>query len=160
MTEIDFLQQALDQKDFTATKIAVVVSVFNAEVTAKLEQGCVAELQKYLKPDQITLVRVPGAVEIPLVLQALAEQGFDALIALGAVIRGETTHYDYVCEQVSQGCQKVMLEYNLPVIFGVLTTEDEAQAFARVGGVHGHKGIDAAQAALRMILTLRQVKNI
>ncbi|MDI1352609.1 MAG: 6,7-dimethyl-8-ribityllumazine synthase, partial [bacterium] len=74
----------------------------------------------------------------------------EAIIALGAVIRGETTHYDYVCDQVSQGCQRVMLDYNIPVIFGVLTTENEAQALDRVGGLHGHKGRDAVDCAVMM----------
>lgn len=160
MTEIDFVKNPLQAKDFADVNIAVVVSVFNEEVTTQLEQGCVNELKKYLAAEHIVLVRVPGAVEIPLVLQELAEQGFAALIALGAVIRGETSHYDYVCEQVSQGCQRVMLEYNLPVIFGVLTTENDEQALARVGGAHGHKGVEAAQAALQMVLTLQQLGEL
>lgn len=71
-------------------------------------------------------------------------------MALGAVIRGETSHYDYVCDQVSQGCQRVMLDYNIPVIFGVLTTENDEQALARVGGTHGHKGRDAIDCAVSM----------
>lgn len=157
MTEIDFLKASLHPKDFAQKNIAVVVSCFNEEITSRLEAGCLEELNKYLCTEQITLVRVPGAVEIPLVLQQLAEREFDALIALGAIIRGETTHYDYVCQQVSHGCQKVMLNENIPVIFGVLTTEDEAQASARVGGAHGHKGKDAAIAALQMILTLDRI---
>jgi 6,7-dimethyl-8-ribityllumazine synthase len=95
---------------------------------------------------------VPGAVEIPFAVQRLAQLNrYDAIIALGAVIRGETTHYDYVCEQVSQGCQRVMLDFDCPVIFGVLTTENEAQALDRVGGNHGHKGKDALDCALQMI---------
>ncbi|AHE66994.1 6,7-dimethyl-8-ribityllumazine synthase [Legionella oakridgensis ATCC 33761 = DSM 21215] len=104
------------------------------------------------------MVEVPGAVEIPLVAQQLAKhkQG-KVIIALGAVIRGETTHYDYVCQQVSHGCQQVALQQNIPVIFGVLTTENEAQAWDRLGGNHGHKGMDAADAAITMYSVLQQL---
>jgi 6,7-dimethyl-8-ribityllumazine synthase len=157
MTEINVAKQPLHHKDFTQTKVAVVISDFNEEVTSKLKEGCLAELKKYLAPEHIYVVHVPGAIEIPLVLKALAEKKqCNALIALGAVIRGETSHYDYVCEQVSQGCQQVMLDYDLPVIFGVLTTENDEQAFDRVGGAHGHKGVDSAIAALQMVLTLQR----
>ena len=107
------------------------------------------------------MIQVPGAIEIPLVAKLLAESNrYKAIIALGAVIRGETSHYDYVCDQVSQGCQKVMLDFNIPVIFGVLTTENEEQALARVGGVHGHKGIDAADAALEMIQVVEELVSL
>ncbi len=107
-----------------------------------------------------TLVRVPGAVEIPLVLQRLAKTGnFEVMIALGAVIRGETGHYDYVCKQVSDGCQKISLQYNIPIVFGVLTTDDEEQALERVGGPHGHKGREAAEVACHIVSILRQIYN-
>ncbi|NBX92438.1 MAG: 6,7-dimethyl-8-ribityllumazine synthase, partial [Proteobacteria bacterium] len=100
----------------------------------------------------------PGAVEIPLALQKLAElKQFDALIALGAVIRGETSHYDYVCNLVSSGCQKISLDSGLPVIFGVLTTETEEQAWDRCGGKHGHKGHEAADAACEMVALVRSL---
>ena len=138
-------------------KIAVVVSRFNASITSRLRDGALARLQEYeeCKEEDITLVEVPGAVEIPIVVQRLArDKKYDAIIALGAVIRGETTHYDYVCEQVSQGCQHIALCHDIPVIFGVLTTENEAQAFARVGGCVGHKGIEAVDAAMAMISIL------
>jgi 6,7-dimethyl-8-ribityllumazine synthase len=103
------------------------------------------------------VVEVPGAFELPLVAkQLLSSNKFDAVIILGAVIRGETDHYDYVCQQVSAGCQQVSLEMKKPVIFGVLTTNNEDEALARVGGKHGHKGDDAAQAALMMVDIMNQ----
>ena len=132
--------------------IAMVVSLFNRPVTQALQDGALLALKEAgFSSDQITCVEVPGAVEIPLVAKTLAKQNkFGAIIALGAVIRGETTHYDFVCEQVSRGCQDVMLEFDVPVIFGVLTTENEAQAWDRLGGTHGHKGHDAVAAARAM----------
>ncbi len=101
----------------------------------------------------ILLVEVPGAVEIPFVANRLAKKRqVRAIVALGAVIRGETTHYDYVCDQVSQGCQRVMLDHDIPVIFGILTTENEEQAWDRLGGNHGHKGKEAVDCAVMMHL--------
>ncbi len=134
-------------------KIAVVVSEFNQPITSKLRDGCLAELVRQgVSIAAEDVVEVPGAVELPLIAQRFAQtKRYDAVICLGAVIRGETTHYDYVCQQVSYGCQRVALDYSLPVIFGVLTTENSAQAFDRVGGAHGHKGVDAAKTAIAMI---------
>lgn len=132
--------------------IAVVVSTFNEKITSALKNGALERLEELgFRSNDITLIEVPGAVEIPFVANLLAKQKcVDVIIALGAVIRGETTHYDYVCEQVSQGCQRVMLDHNIPVIFGVLTTENEAQAEDRVGGKHGHKGKDSVDCAVMM----------
>lgn len=134
-------------------KIAVVVSEFNSEITEELCDGAQARLlERGVVAENITVIRVPGAVEIPLAAKLLAKlKKYHAIICLGAVIRGETSHYDYVCQQVSQGCQQVMLSFDIPVIFGVLTTENEAQALARVGGIEGHKGREAADAALAMV---------
>ncbi len=134
-------------------KIAIVVSEFNQSITGKLLEGAVSRLnQLNFNANQITIVKVPGAVEIPLIAKLLAKsEKYDAIICLGAVIRGDTSHYDYVCQQVSQGCQQVMMEFDIPVIFGILTTENEEQAEDRVGGKEGHKGIDAADAAIEMI---------
>jgi 6,7-dimethyl-8-ribityllumazine synthase len=132
--------------------IALVVSTFNQPITHALKEGALDRLIELgIHQTDITVIEVPGAVEIPYVAQIIAKKrAAKVIIALGAVIRGETTHYDYVCTQASQGCQQVMLEQNIPIIFGVLTTEDEAQAWDRLGGVHGHKGKDAADAALMM----------
>lgn len=140
---------------------AIVVSRFNETITAKLKSGALQRLQELGFTDhQVQVIDVPGAVEIPYAAQVLAKsKKFDAIICLGAVIRGETSHYDYVCDQVSQGCQRVMLEQECPVIFGVLTTENEAQAEARAGGAHGHKGRDAADCALEMIHFTRAHKT-
>ena len=134
-------------------KIAIITSRFNQPVTSKLLEGALARAQECnIARDDIKVVEVPGAVEIPLVAKLLAkQQRYDAIIALGAVIRGETSHYDYVCDQVSQGCQQVMMEFELPVIFGILTTENAAQALARAGGEHSHKGRDAIDAVLEMV---------
>lgn len=142
--------------------LALVVSLFNLEITEALLEGALERLKAYgFKEEEITVVQVPGAVEIPLIAQLLAKQNrFSAIIALGAVIRGETTHYDYVCDQVSQGCQQVMLEHELPVIFGVLTTENEQQAWDRLGGARGHKGKDAVETAVAMVSLVEQLEQL
>ncbi|MDX2345839.1 MAG: 6,7-dimethyl-8-ribityllumazine synthase [Legionella sp.] len=142
--------------------IAIVVSLFNRKVTQALQDGALEALAAAgFSSEAITVIEVPGAVEIPLVAKALAQKNkFSAILALGAVIRGETTHYDYVCEQVSRGCQDVMLAHDVPVIFGILTTENEAQAWDRLGGAHGHKGHDAVDAALAMVQILEAIKHI
>lgn len=141
--------------------IAIVVSQFNHEITFELRDGAINRLLACgFTMEDITVVEVPGAVEIPLIAQQLAKKShYAAIIALGAVIRGETSHYDYVCQMVSSGCQQVSLACNLPVIFGVLTTEDEAQARERIGGVHGHKGVDAADCACEMVAILKKLNN-
>lgn len=140
-------------------KIAVIVSQFNSEITDKLLLGALDQLKIAEVPEEnIKIVKVPGAVEIPLTAKLLAKsKRFHAIICLGAVIRGETSHYDYVCQQVSSGCMQVMLEYDIPVIFGVLTTENEKQAEDRVGGKEGHKGKDAVKAALAMISVINKI---
>lgn len=150
------------KSDCKGFRIALVVSLFNQPITDALEEGALSRLAEYgFKEEQITVVKVPGAVEIPLMVQLLAKQNsYSAIIALGAVIRGETTHYDYVCDQVSQGCQRVMLEQELPVIFGVLTTENEAQAWDRLGGEQGHKGRDAADSAVAMVSLVEQLEQL
>lgn len=140
--------------------VAIVVSRFNEDITQQLCQGAVDRLHELeFNSEQITVVWVPGAVEIPLTAQILAKtHSYDVIIALGAVIQGETSHMQYVCDQVSQGCQQVMLTFDLPVIFGVLTTHTEEQALERVGGSHGHKGRDAADAAYEMVSIIKQIK--
>lgn len=134
-------------------KIAIIVSEFNQEITGKLLAGAHTRLLELgIDEKDITIAEVPGAVEIPLIAQLIAKNGdHKAIIALGCVIRGETSHYDYVCELVSQGCLRVMLDFDIPVIFGILTTENEEQAHARAGGAEGNKGADAADAALSML---------
>lgn len=142
--------------------IVIIVSEFNRAVTQALLKGALDKLSEYeFKKEDITVVQVPGAVEIPLIAKRLArEKQHDVIVALGAVIRGETTHYDYVCQQVSDGCQRVSLDFEIPVIFGVLTTENEAQAWDRLGGQHGHKGADAADCAISMHSILKQLNEL
>ncbi len=140
-------------------RVAIVVSLFNLEVTTELLNGTLKRLMELGVAEQnILILEVPGAVEIPFAIRrVLQAHNFDVAIALGAVIRGETSHYDYVCQQVSNGVQQVSLELDTPVIFGVLTTENLAQALDRLGGAHGHKGEDAADAALSMLEVLAKI---
>ncbi len=140
-------------------EVAIVVSLFNREITKKLQDGAIKHLKACgFKPEDITVIEVPGAVEIPLIAKRLARKNhYGAIIALGAVIRGETSHYDYVCQQVSDGCQQVALEFEIPVVFGVLTTENDEQAWDRVGGKHGHKGVEAVDCALAIHSILQQL---
>jgi 6,7-dimethyl-8-ribityllumazine synthase len=152
--------QAIDatgvKKDFN---IAVVVSRFNHQVTLGLLTGTVERLHELgFTDEQISIAWVPGAIEIPVVAQQFAKkETIAAVICLGAVIRGETNHYDYVCNQVSNGCQRVALNMNKPVVFGILTTDNEEQAIARIGGKHGHKGREAAEVAYEMVSIMRQI---
>lgn len=138
--------------------VAIITSRFNEPVTEKLTASAVKRLQELeFSDDQITIVSVPGAVEIPLIAQQLAEtHAYEAIIGLGCVIRGETSHYDYVCEQVSQGCQRVSLDHNIPVVFGILTTENGEQALARAGGEHSDKGIESVDTAVEMVSLMRK----
>lgn len=139
-------------------KLAIIVSQFNQPVTEKLLNGALTRLAELgIEDNHIKTVWVPGAVEIPLMAKQLAKtKRFAAIICLGAVIRGETDHYDYVCQQVSFGCQQVALEYEIPVIFGVLTTKNKEQAFARAGGERGNKGAESIDAAMTMINLMRE----
>ena len=140
-------------------RLAIVVSRFNEPVTQRLREGALQRCHEHGIPsDHIKVCEVAGAVEIPLLAQQLAKQGrYGAIIALGAVIRGETTHYDYVCQQVSYGCQRVSLDHEIPLVFGILTTENLEQALARTGGAKGHKGAEAVDTALEMIQLLHHL---
>lgn len=131
-------------------RIGVVTSRWNFEITGKLEEGALSLLED-AGDFEILSVRVPGAVEIPLACQALLEKGCDGVVALGCVIRGDTSHYDYVCQSVERGVTTLMLEYKKPIGFGVLTTENEEQALDRAGGKHGNKGAEAAAVTLEMV---------
>jgi 6,7-dimethyl-8-ribityllumazine synthase len=133
-------------------RIGVVTSRFNSEITESLEKGAIDRLIELgVSQSSIRRIRVPGAVEIPLVIQKLLDGECDGAIALGAVIRGETAHFDYVCNAVERGCTEVMLKTKKPVVFGVLTTDTEEQAKDRIGGAHGHKGRDAAEVVIEML---------
>lgn len=131
-------------------KVGVVTARFNNEITEKLEEGAISYLES-CDGVEIFAALVPGAVELPLACQAFLEAGCDGVVALGAVIRGETSHYDYVCNSVTDGITRLMLDYKKPIGFGVLTTENEEQALDRAGGAHGNKGAEAAQVVMEMI---------
>lgn len=140
-------------------KIAIVVSRFNEFITSKLLSGAMDNLLRHaVKDEDITVVWVPGAYEIPLVAQKLAKSGkYDAVICLGAVIRGNTTHYDYVCNEVAKGIAQVNMNTEVPTIFGVVTTENIQQAVERAGTKAGNKGWDAAMSALEMINLMKEI---
>lgn len=152
--------QVLTIKDIPGRfNIAVVVGRYHLTITQKLFKGTIERLQELgFDTDQITTVWVPGAVEIPLTAQRLARtEKFAAIICLGVVIFGETKHFDYVCQQVSQGCQHVALNEDIPVIFGVLTTDNMTQAEERAGGSKGNMGRYAADSAFELISVLQQI---
>jgi len=128
-------------------KVAVVVARFNSKITDKLLEGAREAITK--SGAAMEVFNVPGAFELPLAARRLAQK-FDAVVALGAVIRGETPHFDYVAGEAARGLQQVALEADVPVAFGVLTTDTVEQAEARAGGVHGNKGFDAAMTAIEM----------
>lgn len=136
----------------TSGKYAIVVSRFNEFITNKLLGGAKDGLVRHgVNEDNIDVAWVPGAFEIPLIAQKLAQSGkYDAVITLGAVIRGSTSHYDYVCNEVAKGVAKVQLDSGVPVIFGIVTTENIEQAIERAGTKAGNKGYDAAISALEM----------
>ena len=140
--------------------IAIVTSLFNETITKAMEKGAVDKLaENDLEP--VAQVYVPGAVEIPLVVQTLLQKdNVDGVVALGLVIRGETTHYDYVCQSVERGCSQLQLDFHKPVAFGVLTTENREQAEARSGGRKGNKGSDAAQVTLDMLAVLGELDKL
>jgi len=140
----------LDARDY---RFAVVVSRFNDFVSSRLVDGAMDALIRHgAEEDQVHLVRVPGAFEIPLVAKKLAQTGeYDAVICLGAVIRGATPHFEYVAAEVSKGIANVALETGVPVTFGVLTTDTLEQAVERAGSKSGNKGFEAAMAAIEMV---------
>ena len=140
-------------------RFAIVVSRFNDFISSRLVEGAMDALRRHGAADeQISLIRVPGAFEIPLVAKRLAKSGrFDAVICLGAVIRGSTPHFEYVAAEVSKGIATVSLETGVPVTFGVLTTENLEQAIERAGSKSGNKGWDAAMAAMEMVNLFKQL---
>lgn len=143
------------------SKIALVAARFNGAIVASLTSGAKEALLKRGVPEnEIEIFEVPGALELPLVCQRLAKtRRFAGILALGVVIRGETTHYDYVCNGCVQGIMQAQLITEVPILSAVLTTEDEAQALARAGGEHGNKGEDCAIALLEMITVLGQINE-
>ena len=139
-------------------KVGLVASRFNEFIVSKLVSGAVDGLVRHgVEDDDISLAWVPGAFEIPVVAQKMAESGkYDAVICLGAVIRGATSHYDYVCNEVSKGVAQVGLKTGIPVLFGVVTTENIEQAIERAGTKSGNKGYDCALSAIEMVNLMKE----
>ncbi len=138
---------------------AIVVSRFNEFIVNSLQDGAINCLSRHGVPESaITLIKVPGAFELPLAAQKAAQtEQYDAIIALGAVIRGSTPHFDYVCTECSRGLSQVSLEFEIPVAFGVLTVDTIEQAIERAGTKAGNKGADAAMTALEMVSLMRKL---
>lgn len=153
------MNQAFDGVDFSGRRIAIVTSRFNQVATARLAAGARAcLLERGVATEHIDEFWVPGAWELPLAADRLAaRERYDAIVALGCVIRGDTPHFEYVSSETARGLGDVSLRHALPVAFGVLTTDDAEQAMARAGGRHGNKGWEAADAALEMILFIDRV---
>lgn len=142
-------------------KVGIVVARFNEFITSKLLSGAMDGLLRHnVQEEDIQVAWVPGAFEIPLIASKMAKSGkYDAVICLGAVIRGSTSHYDYVCNEVSKGIAAVSLESGIPVMFGVLTTENIEQAIERSGSKAGNKGFSCAEGAIEMVNLLRAMEG-
>ncbi len=146
--------------DATDLRIGVVVSRFNEFITEALAKGALEALQKNgCRAENITLLKVPGAWELPVAAKALASR-CDAVVAIGAVVRGDTPHFDYVAGGASDGLQAVSVETGIPVTFGVLTTDNMQQAMDRAGGKSGNKGAEAAEVAIELANLLKTLKGI
>ena len=141
----------------TDMKVGIIAARFNEFITSKLLGGALDTLKRHEVPEEnVDVMWVPGAYEIPLIASKMAKSGkYDAVICLGAVIRGSTTHYDYVCNEVAKGIAQVSLAHDIPVMFGVLTTENIEQAIERAGSKAGNKGSDCAAGAIEMVNLMR-----
>ncbi|MFN7313471.1 MAG: 6,7-dimethyl-8-ribityllumazine synthase [Bacteroidota bacterium] len=142
------------QKEFKKLHIGIVVSEWNTQITGSLLAGAVEFLLEMgVKEKNIHVHSVPGSYELPLGAQWMAlQKNMDAVLTLGCVIQGETRHFDFICDACAHGVMQVGLDYNIPVVFGVLTTNTLEQAMERAGGKHGNKGVEAAETALKMLL--------
>lgn len=142
-------------------KIGIVAARFNEFITSKLVDGAIDGLVRHdVKEKDIEVAWVPGAFEIPLIAAKMAKsEKYDAIICLGAVIRGSTSHYDYVCNEVSKGISAISLKYDLPVMFGVITTENIEQAIERAGTKAGNKGYDCALGAIEMVNLIKEIEK-
>lgn len=143
-------------------RIAIAVAEWNSHITFALADGAMKCLKKNgFADNDIAVVKVPGAVELTFAASKLIETGnFDAVIIIGCVIKGDTPHFDYVCQSVTQGMTALNADCDIPVIFGVLTVNDEQQALDRTGGKVGHKGVEAAETAIKMIAMNRMVDDL
>jgi 6,7-dimethyl-8-ribityllumazine synthase len=142
-------------------RVGIVAARFNELITSKLLSGALDGLKRHgVSEDSIDVAWVPGAFEIPLIASKMAKSGkYDAVICLGAVIRGSTSHYDYVCNEVSKGIAQTALANGVPVMFGVLTTENIEQAIERAGTKAGNKGFDCAEGAIEMVNLIRAMEK-
>ena len=142
-------------------RVGIVAARFNEFITSKLLSGALDGLVRHdVQEEDIHVAWVPGAFEIPLIASKMAKSGkYDAVICLGAVIRGSTSHYDYVCNEVSKGIAAVGLDSGIPVLFGVLTTENIEQAIERAGTKAGNKGYDCALSAIEMVNLIREIEG-
>lgn len=142
-------------------RFGIVAAKFNAQVTSRLLHACVETLIAHGIPQEnVMVVRVPGAFEIPLVARAMAKSGrFDAVICLGAVIRGDTPHFEYICAEVSRGVGQAAVDTDVPIIFGVLTTETVAQAVERADTKKFNRGGEAAKSAIEMVRVMRKIRE-
>jgi len=145
--------------DIHGSTVAIVMSKYNSYIVDKLLEGCLAVLHaRGIDNSAITLIKVPGAYEIPLIANKIAGQGrYDAIITLGAIIRGETPHFDYIAEACSQGIARIAMDFSLPVIFGVLTVDNIQQALDRAGDEESNKGAEAALTAVEMLSVMRKI---
>ena len=157
--EIKIMKKLEGKMVANGAKIGIVAARFNEFIVSKLVSGAEDALLRHdVNPDDITVAWVPGAFEIPLAAKKMAMSGrYDAVICLGTVIRGPTSHYDYVCNEVSKGVAAVGLESGIPVMFGIVTTENIEQAIERAGTKAGNKGYDCAMGALEMIDLMKQM---
>ena len=140
-------------------KFCIILARFNDFIGAKLLSGAIDELKRHgVKEENIEVIRVPGAFEIPIIAQKMAESGkYDAVLCLGAVIKGSTSHYDYVCAEVSKGVATVGLNTGVPTLFGILTTDNIEQAIERAGTKAGNKGYDVACSAIEMVNLIKTI---
>jgi 6,7-dimethyl-8-ribityllumazine synthase len=159
MSDINIIDK-IDSFD-SAVKIAIVASRFNSFIVDRLYDGAIKSLNSNgVANSSVTVVKVPGAFEIPVAVKNLLDKNeFDAVITLGAVIRGETPHFDYICNECSHGISKLAIDSGVPVIFGVLTVDNTEQAMDRAGDEESNKGYEAASAALEMIAVIKQIKS-
>ena len=158
MTEINVIKGQNTLKDAT---IGIVASEYNSSIVDRLLSSCTAKLVAAgIKKDSITIAHVPGAFEIPVAVQRLLVAGkCDAVIALGAIIRGETPHFEYIARECSHGLARLAIKHDVPVIFGVLTVDNIDQAMDRSGDEESNKGGEAAQAAIQMINVMRKIQS-
>lgn len=156
------MQELVGELNASDFRFAVIVSRFNSLVTERLLEGALDGLRRHGAPEEsITLVRVPGSWEMPVTARQLAQTAaFDAIICLGAIVRGDTSHFDHVANNASSGLARVALDSGIPVVFGVLTTDTIEQALDRAGGKSGNKGYDAAITAIEMASLAHKLESI